>query len=512
LSASLINAQIPIPTVPIMDVRTGELNQAWYRFFLALLARTGGSIGTLGIPGGVNGNVQFNANGAFGGLTDAELTTLIGIFTDVLSGAVPPGGVGSTKFLRQDQVFALIDLGADVSGLLPFANLETLAASSLFGNPAVSAGTGSNVAVGSGLTLTVGGTLSATGAGSGTVTQVDTGALLTGGPITTTGTVSVAAIAANSLIANATTASAVPTAVPIGSGLTFTAGTLEVTSSGGSVTSVVIDAAPYLNAGTITTTGTVSAATLAATSLLGNGATVAAIPTAIAIGSNLTLSPAGTLSATAGGGSVTSVVIEGGAFLDAGTITSSGTISNAATPTAHTVLIGAGSSAVTNTATATAGQLLIGQSGATDPSFVSASGDLTINAGGTVAVTKVNGDANVAFLDVAQSFTKAQRSTPVALTSGATVTPDFSLSNNFSMTMTISGTLANPTNIVAGQAGQIVVTQDATGSRTLTYGTDFKFAGGSPAVLSTAANSVDVLSYFANTGSTILISPALAFA
>lgn len=174
-----------------MDLRTGELSQAWFRFFLALWERTGGAIGVLGAPGGVNGNVQYNANGAFGGLTNAQLTALINVFSGTLSGAVPPSGGGTTKFLRADANFALIDLAADITGRLPFANFATLAASSLFGNPAVSAGSGGNVAVGAGLTLTVGGTLSATG-GGGSVTQVDTtGPGITGGPITTTGTLAV---------------------------------------------------------------------------------------------------------------------------------------------------------------------------------------------------------------------------------------------------------------------------------------------------------------------------------
>jgi len=51
--------------------------------------------------------------------------------------------------------------------------------------------------------------------GTGTVMQVNTGTGLTGGPITTTGTISFAAIAANSLWANNTGASAVPTVIPL---------------------------------------------------------------------------------------------------------------------------------------------------------------------------------------------------------------------------------------------------------------------------------------------------------
>lgn len=49
---------------------------------------------------------------------------------------------------------------------------------------------------------------------SGTVTQINTGVGLTGGPITETGTISFAAIAANSLWANVTGSGAVPTVIP----------------------------------------------------------------------------------------------------------------------------------------------------------------------------------------------------------------------------------------------------------------------------------------------------------
>lgn len=111
--------------------------------------------------------------------------------------------------------------------------------------------------------------------------------------------------------------------------------------------------------------------------------------------------------------------------------------------------------------------------------------------------------ANTAFLNVVQAFSKAQRGTPVALTDGATITPDFSLGNNYSVTLGGNRTLANPTNLVAGQSGVIVITQDATGSRTLAYGSYFKFPAGTAPTLTTAANSVDVLAYYVESSTRI---------
>lgn len=111
--------------------------------------------------------------------------------------------------------------------------------------------------------------------------------------------------------------------------------------------------------------------------------------------------------------------------------------------------------------------------------------------------------ATIAKTDVAQSFTKAQRGTISALTDGATITPDFSLGNNYSVTLGGNRTLANPTNITAGQSGVIVITQDGTGSRTLAYGSYFKFPGGTAPTLTTTASAVDVLAYYVESSTRI---------
>jgi hypothetical protein len=112
-------------------------------------------------------------------------------------------------------------------------------------------------------------------------------------------------------------------------------------------------------------------------------------------------------------------------------------------------------------------------------------------------------DANNAVLNVAQSFTAAQRGAVTALTDGATITPDFALANNFSVTLGGNRTLANPTNLTVGQSGVIKVTQDATGSRTLAYGTNWDFAGGTAPTLTTTANAVDILAYYVDGASNI---------
>ncbi len=83
----------------------------------------------------------------------------------------------------------------------------------------------------------------------------------------------------------------------------------------------------------------------------------------------------------------------------------------------------------------------------------------------------------------------------VALSDGATVTPDLSTGINFSLTIGGNRTLGAPTNTKNGQTGLIAITQDGTGSRTLAYHANWKFANGTDPVLSTAAGSVDLLFY-----------------
>lgn len=112
-------------------------------------------------------------------------------------------------------------------------------------------------------------------------------------------------------------------------------------------------------------------------------------------------------------------------------------------------------------------------------------------------------DADTAKTDVVQTFTAAQRGAITTLTDGATITPDFAVTNNFQVTLAGNRTLTNPTNLVAGQSGAIRIVQDGTGSRTLAYGSNWKFSNGAAPVLTTTANAVDLLVYFVESSSRI---------
>lgn len=107
-------------------------------------------------------------------------------------------------------------------------------------------------------------------------------------------------------------------------------------------------------------------------------------------------------------------------------------------------------------------------------------------------------------LNVAQTFTAAQRGSVTVLTSGATVTPDFAVANNFSLVLGQNVILANPTNLTAGQSGAIIITQAAAGGPfTVAFGNSWKFPGGTAPTKTVTASSVCVVAYLVESASRI---------
>ena len=120
-------------------------------------------------------------------------------------------------------------------------------------------------------------------------------------------------------------------------------------------------------------------------------------------------------------------------------------------------------------------------------------------------------DADTAKTDVAQSFTAAQRGTISTLTDGATITPDFATANNFTVTLAGNRTIANPSNLTAGQSGSIFIVQDGTGSRTASWGSYWDFAAGTAPTLTTNANAVDRVDYVVRSSTSIHAVATLAY-
>ena len=91
---------------------------------------------------------------------------------------------------------------------------------------------------------------------------------------------------------------------------------------------------------------------------------------------------------------------------------------------------------------------------------------------------------------------KNQSVLPTALAYAATVTPDASTSNNFTLTLGGACTLANPVNLANGMVLNFCIDQDATGGRVLTFDTLFKWPGGTVPTWVTTASAKNFLSAY----------------
>jgi hypothetical protein len=239
------------------------------------------------------------------------------------------------------------------------------------------------------------------------------------------------------------------------------------------------------------------------------------VPTAVAVTGDVTISNSGVTSIAAGsiinGDISASAAIDFSklAALNSGAILvgNSSNVAAAVTPTGDVTISNAG---VTSIA-----------AGAIVDADISASAEIAVSklADGNArqllqtdaAGTGVEWTSNVDIpgtLDVTGvgTFDAATRGVIGTLTDGATITPDFAVANHFSVTLGGNRTLANPTNLVAGQSGVIFITQDGSGSRTLSYGSNWDFATGSAPTLTTTAGAIDALVYVVRSSSSIFAS------
>ena len=121
--------------------------------------------------------------------------------------------------------------------------------------------------------------------------------------------------------------------------------------------------------------------------------------------------------------------------------------------------------------------------------------DADVASGAAIATSKLADNANFGLKNAVGTWTAGQRGEVTALTSATTITIDMADSNNFSCTLAHNATFANPSNLTAGQSGSIFLTQDGTGSRTASWGTNWDFAGGTAPTLTTTASAVDRIDY-----------------
>ena len=176
-----------------------------------------------------------------------------------------------------------------------------------------------------------------------------------------------------------------------------------------------------------------------------------------------------------------------------------------------------------------AGQDLNLYHGGTHSYIVNDTGNLVINTGasdadiafsgndGGSAITALTLDmsaAGQAAFNAGATFgASVTAETDTDTSNSGSVTLDYAAHQNFVLTMTGNVTLANPSTEVVGQSGFISFIQDGTGSRVLSVGSQYFCAGGEVIVLSTAANSIDIVPYVViAAGKICLGAPQLAFA
>jgi hypothetical protein len=159
----------------------------------------------------------------------------------------------------------------------------------------------------------------------------------------------------------------------------------------------------------------------------------------------------------------------------------------------------------------TSGQVLQSGGAGANPSWLTVTGTGTVTSvtcnggltGGTFTTTgtcavDIATNSNIWSATASKPIDAAGAASGLGLTSltdAATVAVDMSTGVNFTVTLGGNRTLGNPSNTQTGRCGIIYVVQDGTGSRTLAYSSNWKFAGGTAPTLTTTASAVDFLSY-----------------
>ena len=117
------------------------------------------------------------------------------------------------------------------------------------------------------------------------------------------------------------------------------------------------------------------------------------------------------------------------------------------------------------------------------------------------AIGKLQAQVSLRAPIAAPSFTgtatfQGLKESPVVANSGSAYTVNFSTSSITDLTLTANTTLTFPT-ATAGAQGTLLITQDATGARTVTWPTSIRWASGTAPTLTATAAKTDVISFLA---------------
>jgi hypothetical protein len=108
--------------------------------------------------------------------------------------------------------------------------------------------------------------------------------------------------------------------------------------------------------------------------------------------------------------------------------------------------------------------------------------------------------SGVAVLSWQQEYTAAHNFKATTLTDAATISWDLSSNQVAKVTLGGDRTLGNPFYTKDGGVYVLFVVQDATGSRTLTYGSNYRWGYGLPPVLTATPNQMDILTFVSLNG------------
>mgnify|MGYP001270542235 CR=1 FL=1 len=134
-------------------------------------------------------------------------------------------------------------------------------------------------------------------------------------------------------------------------------------------------------------------------------------------------------------------------------------------------------------------------------SFTGAVGEVTVDTDKDTMVVHDNSQAGgyaMANLKTAQEFTATQNFNATTLTDASTISWDASANQVTSVTLGGNRTLGAASNQIDGGVYVISIIQDGTGSRTVTFNSNYKFVGGSAPTLTTDASARDVLVFVSN--------------
>ena len=109
------------------------------------------------------------------------------------------------------------------------------------------------------------------------------------------------------------------------------------------------------------------------------------------------------------------------------------------------------------------------------------------------------------------SFAAAAVNPEATLTDASTISWNVLTSPVAKVTLGANRTLGAGSGAIAGQFVSLLVIQDGTGSRTVSYGDSWDFAGGTAPTMTTAASSVDRIDYIVLDSTNIHAIATLAY-